>query len=50
MGGQSARGLLRNSSADTVVVDLFGRTGNTGAARRGAASSYADFMVGDIGE
>jgi len=46
MGGQPARGLPRYS-ADTVVVDLFGRTGNTGAARRGAASSYADFTVGD---
>lgn len=34
MGGQPARGLPRYS-ADTVVVDLFGRTGNTGAARRG---------------
>lgn len=35
MGGQPARGLLHSGSADTVVVDLFGRTGNTGAARRG---------------
>lgn len=35
MGGQPARGLLHNGNADTVVVDLFGRTGNTGAARRG---------------
>lgn len=35
MGGQSARGSLHNGGADTVVVDLFGRTGNTGAARRG---------------
>lgn len=35
MGGQPAQGLPRYS-ADTVVVDLFGRTGNTGAARHQA--------------
>lgn len=35
MGGQPARGLPRYS-ADTVVVDLFGQTGNTGAARHQA--------------